>query len=355
MLKKKGDTHKVTMQMIADMAGVSKTTVSRVINDKSYVAGETRRKITDLIKEYNYVPNVFARALNFNSSHTLGLVITEITNIIIAERTAVIEKTASEQDYSVILCPTGGKIAEEIHYVNILRERKVDGMIIIHAGNNKRDGVKHLFQLKKDDIPFVLICDPVSKLVTDYVVIEHQRGAYDAVKHLLDLGHKQIGYISGPPGLYTEANRFKGYKQALRDYDIEVDDRLIQEGGYDIEDGYRAAISLLKGNVRPSAIFAFNDMEAIGVLRAAKELGLHIPNNLALVGTDDIRIAPLLDVSLTTINFPEKQIGQVAVELLLEQIEAKKASKARDFRKVQVGYHLVIRDSCGAKGETSRE
>ena len=341
---------KLTIQMIADMANVSKATVSRVINNRPYVAEETRKRVLDIIEKYNYVPNIFAQALNFNRSQTLGLIVTEITNIITAEITSVIEKTAKEKGYSVILGLTEGKVREEISHVRILCERKVDGMIIIHAGSNKRSETEHLFQLKERGIPFVLICEPIPGLATDYVVIDHERGAYDAVKHLLELGHRRIGYISGPQGLYTEMARFRGYRKALRDYGVRMDKRLVREGGYGIEDGYKAAVSLLKGKSRPSAIFAFNDMEAIGVLQAAKEIGLRIPQDLAIVGTDDVRIAPLLEVPLTTICFPKKRIGQAAVELLLEQIEARDSfTSDRCFKKVHIGHYLIIRDSCGAK------
>jgi len=345
------ETRKLTIQMIADMAGVSKATVSRVINNKPSVAEETRKRVLEIIERYNYVPNIFAQALNLNRSQAIGLITTEITNIVTAEIASVIERTAKEKGYTLMLCLTRGNVKEEISHVKSLCERKVDGMIIIHAGStDRREETEHLFQLKEYGVPFVLVCDPILGLETDYVLIDHERGAYDAVKHLLDLGHRRIGYISGPKGLYTEMARFRGYKRALRDHGVKVDKRLMREGGYGLEEGYKAAIDLLSMKNRPSAIFAFNDMEAIGVLRAARELGIRVPNELAVVGTDDVQIAPLLEVPLTTVCFPKKRIGQVAVELLLEQIEAKGSPRLdRGFRKVHIGHYLVIRESCGAK------
>lgn len=334
--------------MIAEIAGVSKATVSRVINGKPCVSEETRRRVIDVIRRYNYVPNAFARALNFNCSYTIGLIITEITNIVTAEITSHIEMAAKEKGYSVMLCITRGKVAEEVAYVDLLRSRNVDGMIIIHAGATEGEEVEHLFRLKEEGMPFVLISEPIPGLETDYIVIDHERGAYNAVRHLLELGHRRIGYISGPPGLYTEAMRFRGYRRALIDYGIEPDDRLVREGGYKIEDGYRAALSLL-GEERPTAIFCFNDMEAIGVLQAAKQLGLRIPDDLALVGTDDIQIAPILEVPLTTSSFPKDRVGRAAVDLLIEQIRAEEKSMPRPYKKVYIEHHLVIRDSCGAK------
>lgn len=338
----------MTMQMIAEIAGVSKATVSRVINGKPCVSEETRRKVIDVIRRYNYVPNAFARALNFNRSYTIGLIITEITNIVTAEITSHIEKAAKEKGYSVILCITRGKVADEVAYVDLLRSRNVDGMIIIHAGATEGKEVEHLFRLREEGMPFVLISEPIPGLETDYIVIDHERGAYDAVRHLLELGHRRIGYISGPPGLYTEVMRFKGYRRALTDYGVEVDERLVREGGYRIEDGYRAALSLLSEE-RPTAIFCFNDMEAIGVLQAAKQLGLRIPDDLALVGTDDIQIAPILEVPLTTSSFPKDRVGRAAVELLVDQIRAEEKSIPRPYKRVYIEHHLVIRDSCGAR------
>ncbi|HID55745.1 TPA: LacI family transcriptional regulator [Candidatus Poribacteria bacterium] len=342
---------KLTIQMIADMAGVSKATVSRVINNRPSVSEKTRRKVQEIIEKYNYVPNIFAQALNLKRSQTVGLVTTEITNIVTAEIASVIERTTKEKGYTLILCLTEGNVQEEISHVRSLCERKVDGMIIIHAGStDKKEETMHLFQLKEYGIPFVLVCDPIPGLETDYVLLDHERGAYDAVKHLLELGHRKIGYISGPKGLYTEVARFEGYKKALKDYGVKVDKRLVREGGYGLEEGYRAAIDLLSIRDRPSAIFAFNDMEAIGVLRAAKEMGIAVPKELAVVGTDDVRIAPLLEVPLTTVSFPKKVIGQTAVDLLLGQIEAKDSPRLdRGFRKVHIGHYLVIRESCGAR------
>ena len=328
-----------TIQEVAEKAGVSPTTVSHVVNHSRVVADETRLRVEAAMEALHYRPNALARSLRRGQTHTLGLILPDSANPFFAEIGHSIEAAAFAQGYSVILCNTEGDLDKEELYVDVLTKKQVDGMIFVAAGE-QTDSLRTLLHHK---LPVVVVDRDLSNIDIDAVLTDNRQGGYLATKHLIDLGHTRIGCIAGPSHLTPSAQRVIGYRDALIDAGLPVDDDLITRGDFHPESGYHAARSLLDRLAAPTAIFACNDLMALGALRAAAEFDRVVPRDLAVVGFDDIELASFTSPPLTTIAQPKSDLGRLAVEWLIEHI----ADKTRPARRELLPTRLIVRGTCG--------
>lgn len=314
-----------TIRDVAKAAGVGLATVSRVLNNNGYVKPETRDRIQQAAAELGFVPNMVARSLVRKSTATIGLIIPDITNPFFPAVTRGVEDAASEAGYTVFLCNTDNDQTMEAQDVKKLRERMVDGIIFVGT-SDRRELVETLLA---DGVPVVVTDRQVADLDVDSVLVDNTAGAVAACRHLLDLGHTRIGHAAGHRLTRTGHDRFAGYTRALKDAGIRVDDALVAWGDFTVESGYRVAQVLLGRSPRPTAIFAANDMMAFGVMRAAQEAGVAVPDHLSVVGFDDIQMAGLVRPGLTTVRQPAYEMGRVAMCMLKERMAGTASGSGR--------------------------
>ena len=316
----------VTIKDIAKKAGVSPTTVSRVLNDKPDVSDETKQKIEEVIDELNYNPNGIARGLVLNKTHTLGLVIPDISNPFFPEVAKGIEDKAKEAGYSVIFCNTDNHIQGEKEAIELMKSKQVDGMIVSLAIN--QENKQELAELAAENFPVVQIDRKIPDAGFPAVVIDNQAAAYKATQHLIDLGHTKIAHISGNLEVKPAQDRLTGFKEALENVGLGSTAEWIREGDYSSESGYREMKELLQLDERPTAVFIANDLMALGAYEAVFEAGLKIPEDISIVGYDDIEVASVIRPALTTISQPEYQLGVEAAELLIDSLEGADKSQS---------------------------
>lgn len=329
-----------TIKEVAIRAGVSAATVSHVINDTRFVADATRERVQQAMDELQYQPNILARALRSGYTHTLGLILPDSANPFFAEVGRSIETAAFEAGYSVILCNTENDFAKETVYIDVLTNKHVDAMIFVATGEHV-DSVKKLLEV---GLPVVFMDRHFPDLELDSVLSDNFQGGYLAAKHLIGLGHRRIGCIAGPSSITPSAQREKGYLKALQEAGIPFDPQLLIAGDFHPESGWEVARQMLAMEVRPTAICAANDLMAIGVLRAATEMGLRVPHDLAVVGYDDIELASYTNPPLTTVKQFKDKMGQAALRSALNCIRDKNAAP----QCILLPVALVIRGSCGA-------
>ncbi|MGA2503159.1 MAG: LacI family DNA-binding transcriptional regulator [Anaerolineales bacterium] len=328
-----------TISEVAQLAGVSSTTVSHVINNTRFVSSEKRERVERVIRELGYRPNALARSLRSGETCTIGLILPDSANPFFAEVGRSIEMAAFEAGYSAILCNTENDIEKEHIYLDVLIKKQVDGMIFVGAGEDF-DSYKKLLEMK---VRVVAMDRDYPDLEMDVVISDNLQGGKLATQHLISLGHKRIGCIAGPSKVNLSAQRVTGYIQTLEQAGLPVDRKLIVSGDFHPGSGQEAATSLLAIQDPPTAIFACNDLMAIGVLRAGMILGRRIPQDLALVGYDDIELASFTTPPLTTVQQPKKEMGIIALKYLLDRIRTEHSSP----QKASLPVSLVVRGSSG--------
>jgi LacI family transcriptional regulator len=333
-----------TIKDLARKANVSTTAVSLALNGKAGVSDKTRKKIIRLARQLNYHPNYLARSLIRRRSYTIGLVLRNIADPFFPELALGIEGKAAQLGYNLLLCNVVGDVQNEKRALESLRSRGVDGMIITTA----TIGDPNVKQLTEERFPFVLInrftMDPDIEDKVDYVVLDNTTCGYDGIKHFYRLGHSRIAIIAGAMNTSTASMRTEASIRAMRDFDIPVDMDLIVECGYSRDKAFQTAKRLLAMDDPPTAFFSHDDHMAIGVREAVLDNGLKIPEDIALLGIDDIEMASLRGVDLSTISQKKYEMGVFGAEILINKIEQAAISMAR---KVILEPQLVIRKSCG--------
>lgn len=330
-----------TLEDIAKKAGVSVSTVSRILNKKTKkyrISPKTESLVLKLAKGLNYTPNQLARGLRLKRTHSIGLIVPDISNPFFAAVTRAVQRAAHEMGYSLMVCDTDEDESQEIAHIKVLRSKGVDGMVVMPVGQS---GV-HLQQLIKDGLPLVVLDRIFDDLPCDSVVIDNYKGAYEAVEYLVKNGHARIAIIQGLPNTYTNKGRLSGYRDALKANNIELDPRLIVGRDFRQESGYIETKILLSLEPRPTAIFATSDLITLGALEAINEEGLHIPQDLSLIAFDDIDHVNFFTTPLTTISQPKEIIGEVAIKLLTEKI---KNHNKGESRRIMLSSRLVERNS----------
>ncbi|MGC8780499.1 MAG: LacI family DNA-binding transcriptional regulator [Anaerolineae bacterium] len=331
-----------TITDVAKRAGVSPVTVSRVLNNASNVNPETRARVMDAIHELGYVPNVAARSLRSKRMHSLALILPDITNSFWTTVARGVEDAAQAHGYAVLLCNTDENLAKQAGYLRLVASQRVDGVIIAPCDGDP----DHVASLRERDMPTVVIDRQVAGWEVDRVRGDSLSGAYALVRHLIGLGHVQIAMISGPCGTSTADERVAGYRLALAEAGLSVDERLVRRGEFRISSGAQMTRAIFQAGLRPTAIFAANNALAMGVIDAAGELGLRIPQDLALVCFDDLANSSRLFPFLTVAVQPAYEIGLKAAQLLLGRIETRGAEPPRE---IILPTRMIVRHSCGAR------
>ncbi len=328
-----------TMKDVAQLSGVSIATVSRVINKSGYIDKETEKRVLSAIQELNYTPNHLARSLIKRRTQTLGLILPDITNPFFPLLARAIEDTAQQNKYSVMYCNSDNDILKLSKSFKLLRDRSVDGIII--AGDLNRDHVQDLYQY---NIPIVVIDSNMGDAPVHQVYTDNVLGARMAVGHLLDQGYRRVAHIRGEWKASTAQNRHQGYMDALKERNIPYDPILVQPGDYQIQSGYEAMLRLLALASPPDAVFAANDLMAMGAINAILEHQLRIPEDIGVVGFDDIPLTKVVQPPLTTIRQSIYDMGVISTKLLLESIETPPKEK-EDYKVVVLDPVLQVRDT----------
>lgn len=332
----------ITLKDVAEMAGVNPSTVSRVINNSGVaVKEETRQRILDAVKKLNYKPNAVARSLRTRSTQLLGMIIPDITNPFFPICYKGAETAASEKGFSIILCNTDDQQEKEEMYIQSLRDRQVDGLILATAQVDRA-----LDQMSLEGYPYVFVNRRSRQTTGHYVVSDNLKGARLATDHLINLGHKNLAHISGP--LYTDVGlaRLEGFRLAVREHGLPFSLDCVVESEFNEEAGYWATVELLKKKRKVTAIFAANDSIAVGVMTAVGEFGLKIPEDISLVGFNDIPIVSKLRPPLTSVHLPLFNMGYLAAEMLIKMIN----SEPLEQDGIVLEPELVVRESTsGAK------
>ncbi len=333
--------NRITIKDIAKKAGVSIATVSHVINKTRYVSDELKSKVYTAMEEADYHPNVMAGSLRRKKTKTIGLIVPDNANPFYAELAKAIENILFSYDFSLMLCNSEHNLEKELKYITVLRAKRVDGIIVIPAGS-KAD---HINKLVESGLPVITLDRPVSHLLADSVLIDHFQGIFDATEYLIKLGHERIAYIDKPFDLPHKFARLKGFHKALKQHKITFYENLYTKGGVCFADGARAMKTLLKAKPMPTAVLAFDDMIAMGALRAIQDHGLRVPEDVSLIGFDDMSLCSYTNPRLTTIHYPKDKMAKTACKLLLERIEG---SGSEERHKVVLPPRLVLRESTAA-------
>ncbi len=330
----------VNIKMVAKEAGVSVATVSRVLNHPETVSEDTKKHVLSIMKQLSYTPNSLARGLALNKSNTIALLIPNILNPKHMEIAKGVEDVAHQKKYNILLCNTEGKKDKEKEYINILINRKVDGIIFSNCLLSDNE----IQELASQKAPVVLIGKKTRNDI-NVVYTDYYSGAYEATTHLVELGYKRIAHITGPRWQDENIDKEKGYEKALQDNNLPVHKKYIIAGDNDINGGYLAAKKLMRMSEPPEAIFAANDLMAIATLDAARASGFKVPENIAVVGFDNISMSALVEPKLTTVSQPIYKMGLLAARLLFDNIEY----ESQDYvpQSIFLQTKLKIRESCG--------
>jgi DNA-binding LacI/PurR family transcriptional regulator len=338
------NTASVSIKDIAKAASVSHSTVSRALSDSPLVKAETRSRIQSLAREMGYSPDAWARSLVMRQTRTVGVVVTTLADPFIAEVVQGIESTAYQHGYTVILASSGSEPERELAAVEMLRSKRVDGVIV----TSSRVGALYQKHLERIGVPVVLLNNhsEQSGRYTFSVTVDNQHGGHLATQHLIELGHRRIAFVSGPAGTSSSDGRWTGYRQALTEAGIPPELGLVVSGTGRTEAGEQAFYTLMALAEPPTAVFCYNDVTAIGLLHAARETGLSVPQDLSLVGFDDIPFASFMYPSLTTIAQPKFEMGEQAMQMALALMATKSVSGA-EVSDIVVKGQLIVRGSSG--------
>lgn len=330
----------VTLADIARVAQVSVSTVSRALSNQNYpIKEENRQRILKLAEEMGYKPNLVARSLQSHRSHLVGVIVDRMQSPFAAATVQGIQDGLRNVGYSVSIAYSNRDQALAIEAINSFYSRQVDGIVILNSWlHTYNDAI-----LSLQDRPFVFVNRVFGNCLHNCVGPGDYSGAQLATQHLADLGHRRIGYINGMKDWIEAQNRLSGYWDALLQHGLPVDETLIKHGDWGVDSGYQAAQELLALEERPTAIFAANDIMALGAMYAIQEAGLKIPTDVAVVGYDDRDFAVWLRPALTTIRMPSYEMGQAAARSLLKQLAGEEPEDA-----TQIPGELIIRESCGA-------
>jgi len=337
MARRKKSPDAVTIVDVAHEANVSYSTVSRVVNNKSYVKPETRERVLQAMNTLGYQANVQARSLAGGKTNVIGVMVRGIVGQYTAEIVRGIDDIIAGAGYDLMLYTTHQRTSRESAYVNGMVRGLAEGLLLILPEELDRYGEN----LRRYQYPYVLI-DHRSVTGEDHsIIVANYEGAYAAIQHLINLGHRRIGFLKGTMDIYSAVDRFAAYTQALSNNNIPYDPDLVRQGDFLHPTGFAMGGELLDLAQRPTAIFASSDMMALGVMDAARMRGLSIPADLSLIGFDDIPMAAATYPRLTTVRQPLEEMGRVAAQILLRAMK----NPSLPSETVILGTELIIRDS----------
>ncbi|MCL5075983.1 MAG: LacI family transcriptional regulator [Chloroflexi bacterium] len=326
----------MTIKDVARHAGVSVATVSRALNRPSVVHPDTRVKVLQAIEELQYIPNSFARSLTTQRSGLIGLVVPEITNPFFSYVAQGCEEQLRNHQYGMVLCRTGLQGAGETGIYRLLRGRQVDGVILVSPPLSDR-ALPEFIQ----DTPVVYVDHDPSSASADVICIDNAGGGRLAAEHLIGQGHCHIAIVVGFPGTYAGAARLQGFREVVREHGLVLPTNYVEADGFNLTEGASAAERLMALDLHPTAIFASNDLLALGLLRGLQVLGWRVPDDVALVGFGDLPLCQFSTPSLTSVVVDKHELGRQAAELLVSRIESPSLAK----RRVILPVHLAVRES----------
>ncbi|AOZ93421.1 LacI family DNA-binding transcriptional regulator [Paenibacillus crassostreae] len=335
----------ITIYDIAEEANVSVSTVSRVLNDTAPVKASTREKILKAIEKHQFQPNALARSLLKKETGTIAMILPDITNPFFPEVFWGAENVARSKGYTFFLCNTAGDYSRESEYLSILREKRVDGIIFLGGRINLSNCPPELSQEVIEmamRVPIVLVNGNLPKSGLHRIYTDEAEGATIATQHLIDLGHRDIGFIGGLDYTSTTLVKVKAIKKKLKEYGIDLKKEWIQSGEFSVQGGRDLMNKMLNQVRRPSAVLCVNDFTAIGAIKAAFEHGLRIPEDISIVGFDDSPLSTAVIPELTTISQNTNQLGELAVEMLDQIINGNNPKK-----QIVLKPYLVMRQSTG--------
>lgn len=344
----------VTITDIAKKCGVSVATVSLVLSDHPRISKQTKQKVLRVIKQLKYYPNIAARMLSTNKTNTICIVVPQISHIFLdpffSEVLNGIYDVAVKNDFRLLLEVATYEFCFYKRYLRLFKERMIDGMLYI--GSTLND--KYLIDLEKEKLPVVLAGSyfPEGKgPQLSYVIGDNKKGGYLATKHLIKLGHKRIALITGNFRIISAYDRYLGYKQALQEAGIKFDRDLVVKADFDEQTGYRAMKKLLMLKNKPTAVFAGNDMMAVGAIKAITDSGLKVPDDIAVVGMDNVKFLLSTGTRLTTVDYNMYKIGVVSCEKLIQMLK----KQTVEYTGTVLPVKLIIRDTCGANQKSYLE
>lgn len=331
----------VTLRDVADRAGVSAMTVSRVINGRAGVDVVTQRRVEEAIDALHYIPNRIARGLISQKTQTIGLIVPDVANPFFAPVVRGAELTARRGGYRLLLCNSEGDLRLEREYIEDLVAHRVEGLLLAPANDESRHSV---FPLSRGDFPLVLIDRMLPDFDCDLVVSDSAAGARHMVEHLVSVGHRSIAHLTDADDTSTGRERLRGYREGLQAAGIPYCEELVFRTTVDQIGGYRAAQEVLSLEAMPTAIFTVNNMTVVGAMQALRERGMSVPDDMALVCFDDVEHLAVLSPFLTVVDQPAETLGKLGAQLLLERISGK---AGRRSRRIVLQTDLIVRISCG--------
>lgn len=333
----------VTIRDVARRAGVSVATAARALGNYGYVRTTTRQRVRRAAQALDYHPNVIARSMIKGRTHTLAVIVSDNANPFFAAAVRGIEDVVLPHGYGILLCNADEDADKESMYLRVIRERRADGLILSPSGG----ATALLRTMIRSGLPIVQIDRRLDGVMTDAVVIDNRAGVRAATEHLLQLGHRRIGMIAGPRRLYTGRERLEAFLTTMRRAGVAVDRDLVVEGDFKAGSAYERVGTFLQMRRRPTALFVANNLMTIGALLGLKEAGVRIPQDMAIIGFDDMEWAPILTPPLTAVAQPGYALGATAAELLMGRLNTGGDRAAP--RTVVLQPKLVVRESCGAR------
>jgi LacI family transcriptional regulator len=325
----------LTIEKIAKLAGVSRSTVSRVITGHPNVKAATRQRVEKVIQEVNYSPNSIARGLARGTLNIVALLVGDIRNPFYSEIARSVEDIASREGYMVVLCDTDYDFKKEKLYLNAAKQYGFAGLILMTA----MDSEELIPVLDGMQCPVVLLNRYIHSYESDVVLVDNYQGGYMVAQHLTELGHRHIGFLAGPELSTASSERGKGFRQGLEDAGIKLKSSDIAYGNLQMPSGYEYGKKISRMKRRPTAIFAGNDLMALGIIQALSEEGIRVPEDISIVGYDDLPVTSVSPIALTTVRQPQSQMGEVAMSMLIERIQGSQAGSRRVVYQPQ----LIIR------------
>jgi len=335
-----------TITDVATLAGVSKSTVSAVLNNKTFIRESTRRAVLRAIDELSYRPSSSARrGFRRAPGRSITFVVKEAQNPYYAETLAGIQAAGGERGYVVLLASSEGEYGLERQIVELCTEREIDGLILTPILNDDTD-LSHIFELKRRNVPFVLL-EAVRGVRASLVDVDNAKWSCEAVRYLLELGHTEIIHFAGPLYSAHTEERLDGVRRAFSETHLIMNEKVLVQAGHSAEDGYKAGLECFRsrrGADRPTAVTCYNDLVAVGLLKALRELGIGVPEEVSVVGFDDLRMLEYISPGLTTVHVPKFDMGRIAAEILIRQIEGRGELPPE---RVSLEAELVVRQSSG--------
>ncbi|WP_433328339.1 LacI family DNA-binding transcriptional regulator [Spirillospora sp. CA-294931] len=350
-----------TIRDVAALAGVSSATVSRVLNRNYPVAASTRERVENAMRELGYVVNAHARALAGSSNRTVGIIVNEIVDPFFAFIARGVEREAARAGRLCLVCCAQGDPRRELAFVDLLNEQRADAVVLVGGSVADRAYTAELTrraeELRARDSQLVLCGRPAlgGGVPTAVVEYDNEGGAFAITDHLLNQGHERILYLGGPPAISTTRDRLAGYHRALRLRGVDPDPALERTGAFGRGFGYREMGAMLASATEFTAVFAANDLVAAGAVQALEEAGLRVPDDVSIVGYDDVPVAQEMRPKLTTVHIPLEEMGRQAIRMVTPDEDEADEWRAPAANLMRLGTHIVVRDSVAPRGRRPRK